>query len=83
MFFSVLLLQAGVDMVQVLLDNGGNVSTETNEEGQNILHRLAAHCMNSDTTTLLDTFMVELFLPFLPKTYSCYFLGFVVCVSWR
>ena len=45
-------------MIKTLLKHGGNVSTDANAEGQNILHMLAAQCMDHDTTQLLDVFMV-------------------------
>ena len=56
-------------MIKALLKHGGNVSTEANGEGQNILHMLAAQCMEYDTVRLIDTFLVT---PLLSK--SCHIL---------
>ena len=47
-------------MIKTLLKHGGNISTDANEQGQNILHMLAAQCMDHDVTQLLDVFMVTL-----------------------
>ena len=45
-------------MIKALLNHGGNVSTDANGERQNILHMLAAQCMEYDTVRLIDTFLV-------------------------
>ena len=47
--------------MKLLLKHGATaISTDTNDEGQNVLHILAAHCMEYDSSELLDVFMVSI-----------------------
>ena len=52
--------QNNQDLVKLILKHGGSaISTDTNDKGQNVLHILAAHCVEYNSAELLDIFMVR------------------------
>lgn len=67
MFFSVFIsplhncfsIQANTKLVKYLIEEGGTVTPEKNDKGQNSLHLLTKHCTSHELASLLRTFHKE------------------------
>lgn len=52
-------LQVNTKLVRVLVDKGGVISAEKDEDGANALHHLAQQCMGNDLAPLLKILAQE------------------------
>lgn len=52
-------IQANTKLVKYLIEEGGTVTPEKNDKGQNSLHLLTKHCTSHELASLLRTFHKE------------------------